>query len=137
MFSMVLFTKTFSLSSYVTMERRITMDAENIKANTKVAVDSVVGLSKTQKDASVALTTTKQEAISKQKLWKEGNKSKLIQIGVALIAFPEPTPVSEIVGAGFVAAGAIQKGIRNRSIYMEDIPKTLKNTLKEINSIRL
>ncbi len=90
-----------------------------------------------QKEAFAALQKTKDEAMSKRNLWKEGGKSKLIQIGMALIVFPEPTPVSEIVGVGFLAAGAVQKGIKNQSTYLEDIPKSLKGALKEINSVRL
>ncbi len=45
---------------------------------------------------------------------------------------PEPTPVTPTIGACFLAAGAIQKGIQSRSIFMEDITKTLQSTLKEI-----
>jgi hypothetical protein len=129
--------KTFSLSESFTMQGRKSMTAENIKTNVKLAVDSAVQFSKNRKDASTVLAATKQEAISKQKLWKEGNKSKLIKLGIAIMVFPEPTPVCEIVGAGFVAAGVIQKGIKSRAIYMEDIPKNLKKTFKEINSLRL
>jgi hypothetical protein len=51
---------------------------------------------------------------------------------MALVVFPEPTPVSEMIGAGFIAAGAIQKGIQSRSIFIEDIGKTLQSTLKEV-----
>jgi hypothetical protein len=71
-----------------------------------------------------------------RKLSREGNKSRLIKIGLGLIVFPEPTPISETVGSCFVAAGLLQQGIRNRSIFIEDIPKTLKQTLNEIRSFR-
>jgi hypothetical protein len=50
--------------------------------------------------------------------------------------FPEPTPISETVGACFVAAGIIQKGVKNRSIYVEDIGKTFQNAVKEVLSIK-
>jgi hypothetical protein len=76
-----------------------------------------------------------------KKLWREGNNSRLIKIGVALVVFPEPTPISETIGACFIAAGAVQKGIQNRSIYLEDITKTFKSTLKDVlethNSIQI
>jgi hypothetical protein len=67
-----------------------------------------------------------------KKLWREGNKSRLIKIGISLILFPEPTPISETIGACFIAAGAVQKGIKNRAIYIEDITKTFKSTLKDV-----
>ena len=71
-----------------------------------------------------------------KKLWREGNKSSLIKIGVACILFPEPSPVSEIVGAGFVLAGAVQQGIQNRTIYIGDINKTVESTIKELNALQ-
>ena len=98
----------------------------------KSAAKALAELSEDQKDLANALKGTAQQAAATKKLWREGNKSKLIKIGMALIIFPEPTPISEIVGAGFVAAGVIQKGIQNQSIFMEDIGKTFQSTLKEI-----
>jgi hypothetical protein len=82
---------------------------------------------------AVKSTATSSEAA---KLWREGNDSKLIKIGVALIVFPEPTPISETIGACFVAAGAVKKGIQNRSLYLEDVTKTFKNTMKTVLEMR-
>ncbi len=113
------------------------MNAKEAKNTANLAVQASKEFSQNQKDACTALQDTKKQAISERNLWKDGNKSKLMQIGVALIVFPEPTPISEIVGAGFLAAGAVRKGIKNQSTYMEDIPKSLKSALKEINSLRL
>jgi hypothetical protein len=98
----------------------------------KTATETLTQLSQYKKEGASYLRSTTQEVAETKKLWREGNKSKLIQIGMALIVFPEPTPISEIIGAGFVAAGAVQKGIQNRALFMEDIGKTFKNTLKEI-----
>jgi hypothetical protein len=44
--------------------------------------------------------------------------------------------IGEIVGAGFLAAGAIQKGIQNKSLYVGDIKKTFESTLKEVCSTK-
>lgn len=71
-----------------------------------------------------------------KKLWSDGSKSRLIKIGLALIVFPEPTPISETVGACFVAAGLVQKGIKSRAIYIEDVYKTFQDTLKEVMTAR-
>jgi len=71
-----------------------------------------------------------------QQLWRAGYKSRLIKIGVALVLFPEPTPISEIVGAGFIAAGAVQKAIRSRALFMEDVKKTFQSTLREISDVK-
>ena len=55
---------------------------------------------------------------------------------MALIVFPEPTPISETIGAGFLVAAAVQKGIQSRSIYLEDIAKAYKSTLREISNTK-
>jgi hypothetical protein len=83
-------------------------------------------------DVFNAMKSTSKNVETTKKLWREGNKSRLIKIGVSLVVFPEPTPISETLGACFIAAGAVQKGIRNRSIYLEDITKTFKSTFKDV-----
>lgn len=104
------------------------MKPEQIKA----ATEAVKELSESYVDVIYAVKSTAKTAGDTKKLWREGNKSRLIKIGLSLIVFPEPTPISETIGACFVAAGAVQKGIRSRAIYMEDITKTFKNTLKDV-----
>lgn len=82
-----------------------------------------------------ALKSTTQESARTKKLWREGNKSNLIKIGMACILFPaDPTPIGEIIGAGFLVAGAVQKGIQKRTLYLNDIKKTFEGTVKELNS---
>lgn len=92
-------------------------------------------LSESYIDLHGAVKSTAKAAEATKKLWREGNKSRLIKIGVSLIVFPEPTPISETVGACFIAAGAVQKGIKSRAIYLEDITKTFKNTLQDVLEI--
>ena len=102
----------------------------------KTAIKIITELAESKKTTANALRETKLQAGATKKLWREGNKSRLMQIGMALIVLPEPTPVTPTIGACFIAAGAIQKGIQSRSIYMEDITKNLKSTLKEIVSTK-
>ena len=81
-----------------------------------------------------AARQTTRNAHETQKLWRAGYKSRLIKIGVALVVFPEPTPISEIVGAGFIAVGAVQKAVRNRALFMEDVKKNFQSTINEISA---
>jgi hypothetical protein len=104
-----------------------TQEIENLR-------DSVGELAESYRDLFDSLKATTAEVHTARKLWRAENQSRLIKLGVALIVFPEPTPISETVGACFVAAGIIQKGVKNRSIYMEDIYKTLRNVMNEISS---
>jgi len=98
----------------------------------KVATKALNELSESYIDVIGAVKSTANAAADTKKLWREGNKSRLIKIGVSLIVFPEPTPISETIGACFIAAGAVQKGIKSRAIYIEDITKTFKNTLRDV-----
>jgi len=104
------------------------MKPEQIKS----ATTALNELSESYIDVIGAIKGTAKTAEATKKLWREGNKSRLIKIGVSLVVFPEPTPISETVGACFIAAGAVQKGIQSRAIYLEDITKTFKNTLHDV-----
>jgi len=98
----------------------------------KIRVSALNELSESYCDLLNAVNGTARELTATRRLWKSGNHSKLIKLGLALIVFPEPTPISETVGACLVAAGAIQKGIRSRTIYVEDVGKTFQSVFKEI-----
>ena len=104
------------------------MKPEQVRTATKALKE----LNESYIDLLGALKDTANTAEATKKLWREGNKSRLMKIGVALIFFPEPTPISETIGGCFIVAGAVQKCIQNRAIYLEDITKTFKNTLKDV-----
>ena len=67
-----------------------------------------------------------------KKLWKGGKKPKLMKIGMALIAFPEPTPITEILGLTLLSAGLMQKKIRESGIFLEDIYESFRKTFQDI-----
>jgi hypothetical protein len=104
------------------------LKTEELKAVTSAANE----LSESYMELIQVMKGTVGEIKATKQLWREKNKSRLIKIGLALIVFPEPTPISEIVGSALVAAGAVQQGIRQRSLFADDIYKTFQNTLKEI-----
>ena len=103
----------------------------------EVAARSLTELSESCKDFSNAIKGIAPGAAAAQKLWREGNKSKLVKIGMAIFLFPEPTPTSEIIGSGVMAVGAIQQAIKSRAIYVEDIPKTLLKTFNELRATKI
>jgi hypothetical protein len=55
---------------------------------------------------------------------------------LALIAFPEPNPISESIGAAVLAVGLIQTRIKKSSLHIEDIYRTLQDTNKDLRLIR-
>ena len=69
-------------------------------------------------------------------LWKEHDKSKLVKIGLTLIAFPEPTPITEIAGASILSIGLIKQKMINNSLHIEDIYKTFQNVFKNLREIQ-
>jgi 5-methylthioribose kinase len=107
------------------------MTNEKLKAWTEALKE----LSESCEDLVQAMKDTSQEMKRTKKLWRTKNKSTLVKVGLALIAFPDPT-ISDIVGTALVAAGTVQAGIRRRAIFVEDIPKTFQNTLKEVWNTR-
>jgi hypothetical protein len=98
----------------------------------KLTAKALNELTESYAEACNAIKSTTKETAKTKKLWREGNKSNLIRIGIACIMFPDPSPVSEIVGAGFLVAGAVQKGIQKRTLYIGDIKKNIESALREL-----
>lgn len=71
-----------------------------------------------------------------QKLWRGEQKSKLIKLAISLITFPEPTPISETVGAAVLVAGLIQNRIKKSTLHVEDVYKTFQDVNNDILKIR-
>ncbi len=105
---------------------------EQLKATRKALTEmneSYIELLRETRGTNLTVHDTKQ-------LWRAGYKSRLMKIGVAMIMLPEPTPISPTVGACLVAAGAAQKAIRNRSLFVEDVNKTFRATMKDIAAMK-
>ena len=71
-----------------------------------------------------------------QKLWRGEKKSKLIKLALTLITFPEPTPISETMGAAVLVAGLVQNRIKKSTLHVEDIYKTFQEVNNDILRIR-
>jgi hypothetical protein len=110
----------------------VTRRMEQLKTTRKVLTE----MNESYLDLLRATKETTRDIHATQQLWRASNKSRLIKIGIALVVFPEPTPTSEIVGACFIVAGAVQKAIKNRALFAEDVTKTFQSTLKEISAIK-
>ena len=111
------------------------MTTEEAIARTRHALESLRRLSESYSDFATSMKGFSKELSTVEKLWRAGNKSRLIKLGLTLVVFPEPTPVSETVGACLIAAGAIQQGIRSRTLYIEDVPKVYAKALREIFTV--
>ena len=108
------------------------MKADEAKMLTEAANE----LSESYADLAQALKGTTRSAKTTKKLWRSGKRSPLIKVGLALIAFPDPT-ISDVVGSTLVAAGLVQEGIRRHTLHVDDVYKTFQKTMKEIRASKL
>ncbi len=111
------------------------MKPEETIAAARNKIECLKELSESYSDFADSFKGFSDELKNAQKLWRAGNKSRLIKLGLTLIVFPEPTPISETVGACLIAAGAIQQGIRKRTLFIEDVPKVYARALKDVLAI--
>jgi len=128
------FLESFSFREFIVcrIARVNWMKTEEIKTLT-------ASIKETSKDyvAATALVASSlaKGSRSTKKLWKSGNKSLLIKAGLALIVFPEPI-VSDMLGTALLAAGAVQEGIKRKSIYLDDLPKALRSVMEDLKSAK-
>lgn len=73
---------------------------------------------------------------SVKRLCKKSNQGNLVKIGLTLIAFPFPIVIDDVLGWSLLAAGLIQRRIKNSALYLEDINNTFPNLLNELQEIR-
>lgn len=92
----------------------------------KTIVDALKELNESYVDLLQAVKGAIKVVKPARKMWRVGNESRLLKLGLALIVFPEPTPISETIGTCLMAAGALQKAIRSRAIYVEDCTKPFR-----------
>lgn len=69
-------------------------------------------------------------------LCKKNNQGNMVKIGLTLIAFPFPIVIDDVLGWSFLAAGLIQRKIKNSALYLEDVSKTFPSLFKELQEIR-
>jgi nitrogen regulatory protein PII len=67
------------------------------------------------------------------RLWREDDKGRLVKIGLALIAFPDPI-VTDVIGAILVSAGVIQAKIKRSTLHVEDVYETFPKLIKELQT---
>lgn len=85
-------------------------------------------------EVSSAVDGVANDVGSLKSLWKTNDESKLIKTGLALITFPEPTPISETLGAFVLALGMIQKKRGQSVLHIDDVYATFREVLKGCNA---
>jgi len=77
---------------------------------------SIYELAQCYAETQKALKATARETAKTKKLWREGNKSNLIKIGMACIMFPDPSPVGEIRCRLFGCRGRPERHSKTNSL---------------------
>lgn len=73
---------------------------------------------------------------SLKRVCRKNNQGNMIKIGLTLIAFPFPIVIDDVLGWSFLAAGLIQRRIKNSALYVEDPSETLVHMVKELQETR-
>lgn len=66
-----------------------------------------------------------------------GAGKSLISLGIALIMFPEPTMVSDVIGCGVVASGMLYNKVVPPPIYIDDVFKSIEDQLKSLHGFEM
>ena len=112
------------------------MKEEELKHRAALLRELCLSRGETAVTMNVAMIGFAKELHSAHRLFRRNNGgSRLIKIGFALIAFPDPT-ISDVLGAAFVAAGLIQNRMKRATLQLEDVYKTFPEVVKELRSIR-
>jgi hypothetical protein len=98
----------------------------------KIIVSMLQELGLSYEEALHAIKGAAKDLRSTKSLWKDGDKSRLVKIGLALIACPEPTPISETLGAFVLSVGIIQNKRKNSTLHIEDLYKTFQDINRSI-----
>lgn len=93
-----------------------------------------------RKNVSIINKATNKDARAMQnainRLHKKGNEGNLVKTGLTLIAFPLPIVIDDVLGWSFLAAGLVQRRIKNSGLYLDDINKTFHRLKKELHETR-
>jgi len=71
-----------------------------------------------------------------ERLCNKSGQGNMVKIGLTLIAFPLPIIIDDVLGWSFLAAGLIQRKIRNSASYLEDVNNTFPSLIGELQEIR-
>ena len=118
-----------------TRTRRIAVKSKELKNWADALRESASNRAETAHILHSSMKGFTGELQSTQKLWRKCGNPVLIKVGLALIAFPDPT-ISDIIGSALVAAGLIQLKVKNSALHIEDVYKTFPQVLKELGSLR-
>ena len=102
----------------------------------KTLISALQELNLSSKETANAIRGFSNELHYTQRLWRKGGNSKLIKIGLALIAFPDPT-ISDLIGCALVAAGLVQTKMKNSALHVEDVYRTFPKVVKELTTTKL
>ena len=63
-----------------------------------------------------------------------GAGNSMISFGIALVVFPEPFMVSDVIGSGIIAAGLLYNHMVPPPLYIDDVFEAIQEQVKAIHS---
>ena len=104
------------------------------RENMKTLVRSINDLSAAYKRTGEVVAGSSREIELAKDLWargRVGSMSPLVKLGLALIAFPDPT-ISDVIGFCFVGVGLAYSRVKPPPIYVENVYGAIEKELSEI-----
>ena len=102
----------------------------------KLSAEMVRDLNLNLKETANSMLGVARELHPVKRFFAECDRPKLIGLGVTLIILPEPTGVSDVLGAALVSAGFIQAKMKQSTLHIEDIYSTFPRVMRDINTIK-
>ncbi|OGD60313.1 hypothetical protein A3K78_06630 [Candidatus Bathyarchaeota archaeon RBG_13_52_12] len=62
-----------------------------------------------------------------------GAGNSMISLGIALVVFPEPFMVSDVIGGGIIAAGLLYNKIVSPPLYIDNVFETIEAQVQTIH----
>ncbi len=69
-----------------------------------------------------------------RRMWKKNDQSRLIKLGLALITFPEPTPISETLGAVVLSMGVVHKKMQQSVLHVDEVYGAFQEVVKGLHA---
>ena len=115
--------------------RKNTLKTKELKSYADALQETASDYVKTANVMHSSMSGVARELRSTHNLSRKNTTSILIKAGLAMIAFPDPT-ISDVIGAGLVAAGLIHTKIKRSALHVEDVYKTFPQVIKELDRIK-
>ena len=110
------------------------MNKKIVRGDTNRLAKSIRDLSTAYKKTDDVMASSARETRLAKDLWSRGrggSMTPMVKLGLALIAFPDPT-ISDLVGFCMVGIGLAHSKVKPPPIYVEDVYCSVEKELSDL-----